>query len=150
MQENLVYPSYIPWQPVRIAAPIQILNQLQQAKGAGVSSLSPVSPTVSPNTQGLPQAVNSLSFVRTALNSLQWTVTISFTRNPADPYFREVRIFAKQGQNNSNALVASGSISPISFTMAKTRASTTFIVQSSGNWGATPINYSPVVTGFLG
>lgn len=106
---------------------------IQQIKTAGVTSRSA-------NTQGLPKIVSnvSISISRTGTNR---TLRISFTQNPADPYFKTAQAYIKQG-NGTPTLLASGT-SPIVITLPSSNTPAIVTVVSAGNWGTTSLAASP-------
>jgi hypothetical protein len=119
-------------------------TQVQRLKTAAVTSnITPSNKIASPSTQGLPQIVKNVSVQKRIVDATHISVTISFTHNANDPYFSGVQIYIRLGSNNPS-LVSSGAQSPITFTVARTKLSASFVVQSVGNWGTTDLNRSPV------
>jgi hypothetical protein len=119
-------------------------TQNAQLKAAGKSANPPsTNPQAkSPATQGLPQVVSNVYVTKLNISVTQVKLSVSFTHNAGDTYFTQAQVFMKYG-NAAPMLITSGSKSPITFNVARTKTAATVIVTSNGNWGSTPISQSP-------
>src|SRR5271170_2904299 len=79
-------------------------TQIQQVKAAGISpklnTAVPVSPSnVSPTTQGQPKNLSNIQIVKTSISNSQYQLTVSFDRDPSDPYYTHTVVHLIQGTN---------------------------------------------------
>ncbi len=100
---------------------------IQQIKAAGQTDRGQT-------TQGLPQPVSNVSvaIVKSGNNRI---VRVSFTQNPADPYFVNAELHVSQGVTLTPTIMASGT-SPIVITLPKSKTPAKLTVVTSGNWGS--------------
>jgi hypothetical protein len=125
-------------------------TRIDQVKVAGISpkptTAIPVSPAgVSPNTQGQPKNLSNVQVTKTSISDTQYQLTVSFDRDPGDPYYTSTQISIQQG-TGSSVVVGQGTTSPITVVVNKSQLPTTVICQATGNWGSVPITSSPVKT----
>lgn len=94
---------------------------------------------------GIPQHVTNLSAsVANASVGLTSAVALTFRRDPSDPNFGGVTVWAKGYQGNqSPTQVANGQDSPITFILNNTGEALSLIVQANGNGGSAPIGTAP-------
>jgi hypothetical protein len=121
---------------------ISAQTELAQVKVAGTAPLSSLSQPARQGTQGVPQAVSSVSATKRILTATTCRVTVSFARNPGDPYFTQAKAYLKLG-SGVPSLVAEGTTSPLTFVTARTGVPATVFVVSIGNWGSTALANSP-------
>lgn len=129
------------WRPVRGVMPIggiQIRNELYRLKKkVPISSAS-----TTPGQNGTPETVLSVSATQSPTKGQGQTlslVSVSFTRDPADKNFAGVRIwFTGFKGSTTPSLMASGTVSPISFVCDTTKETVTVAVQPYSNAGASP------------
>lgn len=117
-----------------LISPRTLNAQVSQIKAAGIN-------TVTPSTQGVPKVVSN---VRATVkpNGSQRQVVVTFAQNANDPYFTTALVYLRLGSGQPS-VVAQGSLSPLSFTVSKTKLPASIVVCSSGNWGSTPVDASP-------
>lgn len=112
-----------------------VANQIQQVKTATV--ISPAG-----NNQGQAKPVQNLRVTRLQINSTQYRVSVSFTPDQSDKSFQGVKVFFAQG-GDSPLQVATGSLSPVTFTVSKSSSTAAVSVQSQGSLGSNALNSDP-------
>jgi hypothetical protein len=118
--------------------------EVQQVKAAGIASPTLASQRAqSPSTQGVPDVVSNVSVVKKNTSTTATQLSVSFNRHPNDPYFTSAKVYMKYG-TDAPTLVSEGHRSPIIFSQPRTHAPATVVVVSSGHWGSTPVEKSPV------
>lgn len=142
MKDSLGKLDKVPRQGLRWPDQAEITTQIHQAQASsqplqlanGLSNLRPVSI----NT---PKPVTLVGITNKIVGTNK-SVTISFLTNPSDPNFQKVNVHLRLG-NGLPVLVAAGTTSPITITVARTRQPATIFLQAEGNWGPHPIQNSP-------
>src|SRR5580704_8422852 len=107
----------VPTQPVNWPKTRSLSTRIDQVKVAGISpkptTAIPVSPAgVSPNTQGQPKNLSNVQVTKTSISDTQYQLTVSFDRDPGDPYYTSTQISIQQG-TGSSVVVGQGTTSPI-------------------------------------
>lgn len=143
---NIRFPAAVPSQPVIWAENRHQGNQIQQTKGSAKPQITSVIPTTQPAQSAVPprttpSPVSSVRIVRRNSGTNR-VVTVQFNHPTDNPYFSGANVYLKKA-NGQPTLVASGSKSPLAFTVASNSAPHSVFVSSVGNWGETDINSSP-------
>lgn len=141
-----VHPGHIPTTPTLWPTDQHKSNQIQQTKGSAKPQVANVLPTTQPSQSAVaprttPGPVSNVRVVTKPAVNGQKTVTVQFN-HPGDPYFAGANVYLRRGRNQP-VLVASGSKSPIQFTVPVNSAPHTIHVTSQGNWGETSVLTSP-------
>ena len=124
------------WRPQRSFdlgfPPSVVISQVQQIKSA-TQSPSP--------TQGVPQPLQNLQVTRVRQGS-NVLVRVAFTSNPSDPNFKGAQVVLQQG-SGAPTTIASGTTSPMIFTVPRSTAAASVTAQSTGSWGDATVAESP-------
>lgn len=126
----------------------RLQTQLQQIKITSKPQVVPRKTTLpiqsSVPSRTTPQPVKRIRITRIpGQGTAAHTVCVQFYRRPSDPYFQSCNIYLQSGRDNNPVLVAGGSQSPISFSVAKSSVPSTVIVTSLGPGGETTLSSSP-------
>jgi hypothetical protein len=141
------HPGATPTSPVVWPAPRQVSNQIQQTKISAkpqaqfaLPTVAPSTPIVAPNTT--PAAVSQVRVITRKAVAGNKQITIQFNHPSNDPHFAGATVYLKRAGGEPTQ-VASGSKSPLTFTVPVSTAPHAIHVTSFGNWGETNILQSP-------
>jgi len=143
----VLHPGMNPRTPVIWPAERQVRNQVQQTKGSSTPQSSFALPSTQPSTavvspRTTPVNVTNVRVVTRKAVAGQKTVTVQFTHPSNDPHFQGASVYLKRAGGQPTQ-VASGSQSPLTFTVPVNVAPHAVHVTSFGPWGETNLGISP-------
>jgi hypothetical protein len=141
------HPGSIPKQPIVWPADRQVRNQVQQTKVTSQPQNAFALPTTQPSTavvapRTTPANVADVRVVTRKAIAGQKTITVQFTHPSNDPHFQGASVYLKRAGAQPTQ-VASGSKSPLTFTVPVSVAAHAIHVTSFGPSGETNLLTSP-------
>lgn len=149
VEDNYPHPGWIPRTPIIVPSDQHRSNQIQQTKGSAKPQNSnafaqpttqPSAPAVKPRTT--PGTVSNVRVIGRRAVSGQKPIVVQFNHPPGDQYFAGANVYLRRS-GAEPVLVASGTKSPLNFTVPVNAAPHSIFVTSFGNWGETPVLNSP-------
>lgn len=146
MSDQNKFPGSTPTTQIAWPTESRARNQIQQTKGSAVPQKQFVLPSTQPSTSAVrprttPGHVSNIRVVTRTAGG-QKTVTVAFTHPGGDLYFQGAKVYLKRG-GKEPVQVASGSASPLTFTVASTPIPHSVHITSFGPWGESDVLSSP-------
>jgi len=140
------YPGSVPSTPIIWPALSHTRNQIQQTKINSTPRSANVLPSTQPSasmvaSRNTPAPVSRVRIVSQTVGD-QKRITVKFTHPAGDIHFQGASVYLKRA-GQQPVQVASGSKSPLTFTVAKSSAPHSVHITSFGPWGETNVDTAP-------